>query len=118
MESKRKSTLYSCSGCSNVAQLANKIAVKLDREKMATMSCIAGLGGDVPSLVQQAKRAEHILVIDGCPLQCALHCLKRHGLIPDEHVILTEYHLNKNKHCDFGEDEYLRVYAEISKKII
>lgn len=38
--------VYACSGCSNVAQLANTIAVRLDRAGLAEMSCIAGVGGD------------------------------------------------------------------------
>ena len=42
--------VYSCSGCSNIAQLANKVAVELDREHIAEMSCIAGVGGGVKSL--------------------------------------------------------------------
>ncbi|WP_435924161.1 putative zinc-binding protein [Paenibacillus sp. DYY-L-2] len=38
--------VYSCSGCSSAAQTANRIAIKMDREKIAEMSCIAGVGGD------------------------------------------------------------------------
>lgn len=34
--------VYSCSGCSSAAQMANALAVRLDREKVAEMSCIAG----------------------------------------------------------------------------
>ena len=41
--------IYSCSGCSSAAQLANHVAVRLDRAGVAEMSCIAGVGGDVPS---------------------------------------------------------------------
>ena len=33
--------IYSCSGCSNIAQLANSVAIELDREIKAEMSCIA-----------------------------------------------------------------------------
>lgn len=39
--------VYACSGCSNVAQLANDLALRLDRARLAEMSCIAGVGGDV-----------------------------------------------------------------------
>ncbi|TAK94969.1 MAG: zinc-binding protein, partial [Aquabacterium sp.] len=40
--------VYACSGCSSAAQLANHLAVRLDREGIAEMSCIAGVGGRVP----------------------------------------------------------------------
>ena len=42
--------VYSCSGCSSAAQMANYVAVQLDRRGAAEMSCIAGVGGDVPSM--------------------------------------------------------------------
>ena len=41
--------VYSCSGCSSAAQLANHVALRLDRCGAAEMSCIAGVGGDVPT---------------------------------------------------------------------
>ena len=48
--------VYSCSGCSNLAQLANDLALRLDRDGLAEMSCIAGVGGDVPALVGRSAR--------------------------------------------------------------
>lgn len=89
-------TVYSCSGCSNVAQLANSVAVKLHRNGIARMSCIAGVGGDVSPLVKTAKAADKILVLDGCPLNCAAECLKKHDITPDAHYVLTKLGLTKN----------------------
>ena len=43
------------------------------------MSCLAGIGGRVKSLVLKAENAERILVVDGCPLNCAAHTLKLAG---------------------------------------
>jgi uncharacterized metal-binding protein len=48
--------VYSCSGASSAAQMPNHIAVKLDRLKVAEMSCIGGVGGDVKPLVKTADR--------------------------------------------------------------
>jgi len=93
---KKEVTVYSCSGCSNVAQLANSVAVRLHREKVAKMSCIAGVGGDVDPLVNTAKKAEKILALDGCALACVANCLKRHGVVPDVHLVLTGEGLSKN----------------------
>ena len=52
--------VYSCSGCSNVAQLANTLAVRLDRAGLAEMSCIAGVGGRVASLVSKANSTPRV----------------------------------------------------------
>jgi uncharacterized metal-binding protein len=56
--------VYSCSGCSSAAQMANHLAISLDRRGMAEMSCIAGVGGDVPKLVRLAKSGRGIIGID------------------------------------------------------
>lgn len=92
--------VYSCSGCSNVAQLANNLAVRLDRSGVAEMSCIAGVGGHVTALVNKARSGRRILALDGCPLQCVENCLKQHGLHADVHLILSHYGLRKR----YGED--------------
>ena len=48
-----KPLVYSCSGCSSAAQMANYIAVQLDRKGIAEMSCIVGVGGNVKKLLQR-----------------------------------------------------------------
>lgn len=93
--------VYSCSGCSSAAQMANHIALDLDRRGAAEMSCIAGVGGDVPSLVKLAKSGRPVVVIDGCPLECARHCLARHGVAPDLHWQLGEHGVRKRYHMQF-----------------
>lgn len=113
MEQKSKVIIYSCSGCSNLAQLANHIAVKLDRDKIGKMSCVAGLGGDVAPLVKIAQESERNLIIDGCPLSCALKCFQKHSTQDFEHVVLTNYHLQKNQNTDFSSDEFNDVYPSI-----
>ena len=57
--------VYSCSGCSSAAQLANHVALRLDRCGAAEMSCIAGVGGDVPHLMKTARSGRPIIALDG-----------------------------------------------------
>jgi len=105
-----KTLIYSCSGCSSAAQLANTVAVRLDREGAAEMSCIAGVGGDVPSLVKVAKSGRKILVLDGCPLECAKNCLRRHGVEPGRHMQLGQYGVKKVQHGSFDQKQMEEVY--------
>lgn len=108
-----KPIVYSCSGCSNVAQLANDIAVAMDREGEAEMSCIVGLGGNVKSIVTKAKRADIILAIDGCQLRCVKATLDRHQIIPTKELVLTDLGLKKQNSVDFGSRELLRIYRDV-----
>lgn len=107
----QKPLIYSCSGCSNVAQLANQIAIELDREGLAEMSCIVGVGGNVKSLIKKAKQASDIIALDGCPLHCVKNCLKNHNIEANTHITLSDYGIKKRKHFDFLQSDVHRVKA-------
>lgn len=114
---KKLPLVYACSGASSAAQMANHLAVKLDRLKVAEMSCIAGVGGDVKPLVRTAKSGRLIIALDGCPLQCAAHILKRHGLQADKHYDLSQMGVSKKYHEDFDPAQAARLLEQIQKEI-
>jgi uncharacterized metal-binding protein len=104
--------VYSCSGCSTAAQMANDLALKLDREGVAEMSCIAGVGGGVTGLVCTAQSGRRILALDGCVLKCASACLANAGVVADTHLVLSDYGVKKRKHVDYDPVEAQHVYAD------
>jgi uncharacterized metal-binding protein len=93
--------VYSCSGCSSAAQLANHVALQLDRRGLAEMSCIAGVGGDVPHLMKIVRSGRPIVALDGCPLVCVKSVLARHGITAERHYQLQQYGVKKRTHEDF-----------------
>lgn len=109
--------VYSCSGCSSAAQMANHVALQLDRRGIAEMSCIAGVGGDVPSLVKVARSGRRIVVIDGCPLVCAKKCLERHDIAPDRHLQLGEHGVKKRFHADFDPAQAEQIIAMVADDV-
>lgn len=112
-----KPIVYSCSGCSSAAQMANYIAIQLDRKNIAEMSCIAGVGGNVKKLLRTAKSGRKIIVIDGCALACSKACLANHGIVPHTHYELTRLGVSKKHHQDFDREEAGQVLHEIETKI-
>lgn len=104
--------VYSCSGCSSAAQMANYIAVKLDRRDEAEMSCIAGVGGDVGPLVRTARSGRPILALDGCALHCVKNSLAQRGVEATRHVLLQEYGVRKRYRSDFDVAEADRVLEQ------
>ena len=112
---KQRPLIYSCSGCSDVAQLANNVAVRLDHAGEFEMSCISGVGGKVPSLVKTARSGRPITAIDGCPLHCARACLENIGVEPDEHVRLYEFGFKKHYGQSYGEDAVEEVCDEVRR---
>lgn len=114
--------VYSCSGCSSLGQLANTLALRLDRDGEAQMSCIAGVGGDLPNFVRQATSGRPILALDGCPLACVRNCLKRHDVKPDHYVQLQDHDpgLKKRYGQYVADNDVERIYpqmVELARKI-
>jgi uncharacterized metal-binding protein len=92
---KPATVVYACSGCSDAGELADHIARQLTRDGAARMSCLAGIGGRVKSLVMTAEKAERILVIDGCHLNCARHTLQLAGFENFDHLELHKIGIRK-----------------------
>ncbi|EMA33366.1 putative zinc-binding protein [Halobiforma nitratireducens] len=109
--------VYSCSGCSSAAQMANDLAVSLDRNEVAEMSCIAGVGGDVGPLVEAATDDRPIVAIDGCPLECTKACLDNHDVSPDRHYNLATMGVPKEYHTDYDQEQADELLAELTADI-
>lgn len=109
--------VYSCSGCSSAAQLANHLALRLDRAGLAEMSCIAGVGGDVPALLRVARSGRAIVGIDGCALSCVRQCLQRHGLEPGRHYNLAALGVKKRVKADFDPADAERLFELLASDL-
>ncbi len=113
---KPATVVYACSGCSDAGEIADGIARRLTRDGAAQMSCLAGIGGRVKSLVARAKSAERILVVDGCPLNCAAHTLRLAGFPKFDHLELHKIGMRKGS-CPATE-ERIASGAAAAKKIL
>lgn len=113
-----KALVYSCSGCSSTAQMANYLAIRLDRSGAAEMSCIAGVGGNVKKLVRLAQSGRKIITIDGCPLACTKACLKNHAISPDISIELTSLGVVKKNQTDFDHSEALRILQNLEEGML
>ena len=88
--------LYSCSGCSDVGEIADKTARKLTKEGFGKITCLAGVGAHLSGFVASAKGADETITIDGCPVACAKKNLE-HIEVSPKSFILTEMGLVKGK---------------------
>jgi uncharacterized metal-binding protein len=101
--------LYACSGGANVAEMSDRAARQLMREGRGSMFCLAGLGADLPKMVQQAKDADLNLVIDGCPVDCGRKIFERHGLKNVQYVRVTDLGIEKKKGVPVTEADVAKV---------
>ena len=91
----KRIVMYACSGCSDAGELADRTVRTLSQQKRGEMSCLAGIGGRVKSLMIKAEKADHIVAIDGCPLNCARHTLEKAGFQTLHHLELHKLGLRK-----------------------
>lgn len=116
--SDNKPLVYACSGCSNVAQLANDLALILNRKNLAEMSSIAGIGGNITELIKTAQSGRSILAIDGCPLNCVKQCLATINVVPTWHIELTMFGLKKRAHEDYPVKDAYDILELLPREIV
>ena len=109
--------IYSCSGCSNNAQLTNDVALALDKTGQAEMSCIAGVGGGVKNLVKKAQSGRVIVALDGCQLHCVKGCLAQHDISPTLHYTLTEHGIKKQNQTEYEENDFETIKSTVLNDI-
>jgi uncharacterized metal-binding protein len=112
-----KALIFACSGCSNVGQLSNDLAIKLTREGYGKMSCLAGVGAHISGFVVSAKDSQRLVAIDGCDLHCALKVLQHAESNPHLHLTLTDRGFVKKHGASVSEDELERAFAIAVKGI-
>jgi uncharacterized metal-binding protein len=87
--------VFACSGCSSAGQLANQLAVELDRRGIAEMSCLAGIGANKPHFLKQLV-GRQVWIIDGCPIHCSLGVFDQVHEQATVHIRLHDLGVRKN----------------------
>lgn len=111
--------IYACGGCADVGEVSDQVCRKLRREgfAQASMSCITGIAAHMQPFIDTAKKAEQVIVIDGCPLLCAKKVLEHVDIAPISYV-LTQMGLEKGKtevNSQVIDDISEKIKADLSK---
>jgi uncharacterized metal-binding protein len=108
--------VLACSGCSRAGELADHTARRLEQLGVAKMSCLAGVGGRVKSIMTTIQQASEILMIDGCPLECGANGLRLAGIAKFQHLKLHE--LGVRKHDSAVCEETVQSLAESATALL
>lgn len=94
--------IFPCSGGSDVGAITDQAARKLTRDGAGKMYCLAGIGGRVSGIIETTKAADTVLVIDGCPENCARKTLEQAGFTNFQHLRLSDLGMQKGQSplCD------------------
>lgn len=113
----RKVLFYACSGGANVAEIADRAARQLMREGEGIMFCLAGLGADIPNMIETAKGADLNLVLDGCQVDCARKIFDRHGLKNYVQVRITDLGIEKQKGAPVKDEQVAKAVAKAKEAL-
>jgi uncharacterized metal-binding protein len=72
--------IFACSGAADVGEIADRAARQLTRQGSGKMFCVAAMGAQIPDMVDKARSAGRIAVIDGCERRCASKCVEKAGI--------------------------------------
>ena len=82
--------IFSCSGAADVGEISDLAARKLTRDGAGKMFCLAGVGGHINNILMSTRAAGKILVIDGCPVDCAKKTLEHADFTNFMHIRVTD----------------------------
>jgi uncharacterized metal-binding protein len=109
--------VVTCSGASNVGQIANQAAIELAKEKVAGFFCLAGVGAHIKGMVKLAKETGLMVSIDGCPVQCAAKTLQHAEIEPAIQIIVTEHDIEKSHDIALDEEVCSRVVEKVKEEL-
>ena len=89
--------VFPCSGAADVGALADQAARQMTRDGTGRMYCLAGVGGRVDAIMANVQMASGVLVIDGCPQECARKTMEMAGFSEFQHLRLWEMGYKKGE---------------------
>lgn len=99
----KKVIVLACSGASNTGAYSDKIARKMMAKNQAKMLCLARFSVDKGFADKSKKDLEdlgdtgELIIIDGCPINCAEVVMKNSGFTKYQHINITDYGVEKGK---------------------
>ncbi len=106
-----KRIIFPCAGQANVGQLTNLAALQLTEEGYGNIACLALLGISSETLIGNAMAADEVVILDGCPMQCAKKIAGAQGIAAGQHIVLTELGITKGPSKSFTNDDIERIVA-------
>lgn len=91
-----KNTIVSCSGASNTGKYTDEIARRMSANDDANMLCLAKIAiSDIALIKKTKEQTGKIIVLDGCPFNCAEKILAKEDIINIVHLNTTDFEIKK-----------------------
>lgn len=109
--------MLACAGASNVGQMTNEAAKRLDEAGVAKYFCLAGVGGHISGMIESVKGADKVLVLDGCEVACAKKTMDAAEIKGYQYLVVTDMGIQKVHEFKTPADQ-LKVVEEKAKDVL
>jgi uncharacterized metal-binding protein len=89
--------IIACSGASNTGSYSDLVARKLMQSGKAKMLCLARFSVDKKFAEKTKDEVKNIIVLDGCPINCAELTMKQNRIDNFVHINITDFGIVKGK---------------------
>lgn len=100
-----KRIIFPCAGVANVGQITNDTAIQLTEEGYGGAACVALLATGAEGLLKNIGSADEILILDGCPVQCAKTIAEDQNIPISQHIIVTDLGITKAGSREYTDDD-------------
>jgi len=91
-----KISIVSCSGASNTGKYTDEVARSMAAKDIANMVCLAKIAiSDKALIIKTKEQSYKIIVLDGCPFNCAEKILTKEGITNIVHLNTTDFDIKK-----------------------
>jgi|WetSurMetagenome_2_1015567.scaffolds.fasta_scaffold868165_1 uncharacterized metal-binding protein len=108
--------VVACSGAANVGQISNALAVKMNQQGVARMTCLTALGAHLPAYIESVRDTE-LVVLDGCPVACAKQVIEHIGIKDYKYFVISEMGVKKTRRFDQVENDTEQVWEKIINQL-
>jgi uncharacterized metal-binding protein len=106
-----KRIIFPCAGQANVGQLTNLAALQLTEEGYGNIACLALIGSGSENLIANAMNADEVVILDGCPMQCAKKIAGAQGVAAGQYLVITELGIPKGPSKSYTDDDIEKIVA-------
>lgn len=117
-EAENLDIIFVCSGASSVGEIGHEVGVLLtNKGERARLCCTTAVAAGSKMHLDIGKRARRVIVINGCPMNCATKVIEKAGIKIDYSFTITDFQVPKQPTLDIDKEEVVRIAHEIAEKI-
>ena len=112
-QNEKRRIIFPCAGQANTGQITNLAAIQLTEEGFGSIACVALLATGAEGILANARNADEVVVLDGCPMLCAKKIAEAQGVPVGQHIVVTDLGIAKGPSKSYTDDDVEAVVSAV-----